>query len=256
MRRVLMVAVLAMVAIAQLGSSATASPPGAPESLRAEDRFLEVGPIVANFVQADFATYYSIEVTPVGAASDVKVVWRLEPPKADPKCNAFTQSASDRFAAVWKHNATDGCTHAHQEGPRGHAGRVMVTVGDGVMECRATYSGTVSGTGDDATCFNAALTAATLRIQSAVLYERDAIRELRAGRSARERIGLAVDNLTGALTLCAKGGAPSSVRPLIDQAIELDEAALRLPSSKGIVKLMDAIQLKEKAVKLLKAATS
>ncbi|MGH2934872.1 MAG: hypothetical protein ACRDL2_10235, partial [Gaiellaceae bacterium] len=103
----------------------------------------KVAPIAANFVQQDFATYYTAKATDPDGDS-LTYTWSLKPPKADPGCSMFASPSSTQ--AVWHHGDQHGCNHQIY-GPRGHPGIVTLKVTDGTFACTETYFGTLTGKG-------------------------------------------------------------------------------------------------------------
>jgi hypothetical protein len=115
-----------------------------------------ISPITAEFVQADFATTYTIEASArQGGALTFR--WALTPPAGDPTCTNFAPVNPPGVSpnrAVWHHNGdADGCSHSSQQtGARGHLGTVRVFVTNARWSCEATYLGTISGPGPKPTC--------------------------------------------------------------------------------------------------------
>jgi hypothetical protein len=107
---------------------------------------LTVSNISANFVQAEFATHYTVTAQSPGAALTYQ--WRLIPPTADPGCNHFSTTGN---TAVWHHGDQDGCNHNVQVA-QGHPGTVIVTVSNGGFSCTSTYFGTITGEGPVPQC--------------------------------------------------------------------------------------------------------
>lgn len=140
-----------------------------------------IDPIDAEFVQTEFATHYTVTMTPdtTTAPKSLIVTWTLALQLVDPAGapdpttpgsgaavdTACTNAGVGTSAPVqdtvplaeptstdtfrWTHpdpaNSTPpgtyGCNHAYQ-GPSGHQGLVTATVSDGVWTCTATYKGT------------------------------------------------------------------------------------------------------------------
>ena len=256
MHRVVAVAAFAVLALPALAPAGAAQVSAAPDVSRvAQVAPPKVGPIVATFKQADFATYYKIDVTPAPGAPKVTITWLLTPPKDDYGCRKFQQSATDPEEAVWKHGKGDGCNHAHQDGPRGHAGTVFVGIYDGVFHCTAIYLGTVSDTGDAPKCENAAIKDAIRSIESAISYEKIAISKMETDKVVFYELENARRELLDAKSAAVRGGAgPYAIR-LIGEAADMDAAADELPvnSWKEATKILRAaIKLKEKALTLLR----
>jgi hypothetical protein len=134
-----------------------------------------ITPITATFVQAEFATHYTVRLrSSAGNPTDrIEVRWTLAIACIDPGCpnkngtldhplpdrdagcnnhGVGTKRAYDqalfpgrRAEFVWHHGDFDGCNHA-KEGPRGHQGIITVAATDGRVQCTATYKGTVTST--------------------------------------------------------------------------------------------------------------
>ena len=117
---------------------------------RAADHEPVVSPITANFVSEQSETVYTITASDPDGDRLLRD-WKLTPPAADPTCNDFTFDSSTPNEAIWHHGNDNGCDHS-KEGPRGHLGTVTVAVSDEHWTCTASYFGTISGTGDPATC--------------------------------------------------------------------------------------------------------
>jgi len=233
MGRALLVGLAVAVLVAG-GASArgTKGPPPAPT----------VGPIVADFRQQDFATYDSIAVTPV-AGRNVRVSWWLHPPKVDPGCDKFRQSASDPDSAVWNHGDADGCDHSKMTAV-GHDGYVYVALSDGQWLCTAVYHGTNSGTGTPAVCHSALREAALNAITTAEFAELDA----RAGKEPDQKIAQSKTDLTRAIAKLDAYGTPAAgqAATALRRAVVLDKLARELPAQrKG--ELTKALALKDKA---------
>ena len=111
-----------------------------------------LSPIEGNFVQSEFATYYTAQAT--DPDNDLlNFTWSHQPPTEDPTCNKFEQldtPATNPNSARWKHGGeADGCSHtAQQSGPYGHLGRITVFVTDGHWNCSAQYYGSANVNGD------------------------------------------------------------------------------------------------------------
>ncbi len=255
MHRVASITALVVLAVAQIGLSVPAATAVSPAVSPAIDRpaAFDIGPIVATFKQEDFATYYTVAVTPAKGAPDVKIRWVLNPPIGNRGCRKFQESASNPSAAVWNHGSQDGCPHEQDE-PLGHPGTVSVYVRDGVFRCEATYFGTESGTGGEPECENTALGNATEHVFASLRNERFWIEEMKAGRDRRAIIQFAGFALAEAREWAVKGGAPTGVVALIDRAIQLDRTALSQPRAQVMRTLSAAIALKEQALRLLRAA--
>jgi hypothetical protein len=212
----------------------------------------KVEPIVANFKQEDFATYYTVDVTPAAGRPYVHVAWSLAPPKEDPGCKKFKTSATTQEAAVWNHGDEDGCDHTKM-GARGHMGTVHLLVTDGVFTCKSTYSGSISGTGAPVTCENVEIGYAIERVSVAAANENYAIDDIQKGRKWKDAIDLAKKQLEQGKEQALKGGAPEAVTKLIDEASAMDSTALGESGKKAIGTLEAAVKVKQKAIKLLKA---
>jgi hypothetical protein len=124
------------------------APVGATQGTETEPM---ISPLTATFVQAEFATHYSISaIDPDG--DRLTFEWTLEPPQLDPGCTNLGQlvyfdhgshgQASSEF--TWFHGDQHGCDHTKM-GPQGHLGFVDVVVRDGQWECKASYLGTEDG---------------------------------------------------------------------------------------------------------------
>jgi hypothetical protein len=215
----------------------------------------KLGPIVAVFKGADFATYYTVDVAPADGRKTHPVVWHLSPPKADPNCRKFRQSASNDERAVWNHGDEDGCDHTKM-GARGHPGTVTAQLLDGVFHCTESYDGSISGTGDAAKCVNYAIGDAEERVSTALGNEEDAIKAIGEGKPDsfwEGNITLARAQLKFGRGRAVAGGASEEITKLIDEAIDKDAAALKTTGKKSAADLEDAATLKRKALKLLRA---
>lgn len=166
-----------VVALLTFVSVAVASSAG--QSAQAESSPLGLSAVTAEFVQAEFATHYTVEA--VDLSGTPKYSWSLKlelvdrpgapdptnPGSAatvDPGCtnNLYGLSPSDTSHStefVWHHpdpqdSVPLGRYHCnHQlEGPSGHQGVVTVTVTQGTWVCTASYDGTNSGKGKAASC--------------------------------------------------------------------------------------------------------
>jgi uncharacterized repeat protein (TIGR01451 family) len=159
-----LVGCVALVVVVMLPVSGAAGAPGAS--------------ITAMFVQSEYATHYSVDVS--GFSAPVKVTWTLTltcidlgcpnptgtlvnpQPAVDSGCDnngVGTQSPYVQTLAsgatpefVWHHpSASDDptgtyhCDHA-EEGGHGHQGLITVVVDDGTTQCTSTYKGTGSST--------------------------------------------------------------------------------------------------------------
>ena len=247
MHRVVVIAAFAVLAFPVMAPAGAAQVSRAPDVSRvARVEPPTVGPIVATFKQADFATYYRLDVTPAPGAPDVRIRWDLVPPENHYGCQNFLQSETSPDAAVWNHGDGDGCDHT-KDGPRGHAGDVTVFISDGPFRCTARYSGTVSGTGDAPECSNVAISTASYLIFSAILDEKDAVWQMQKGIDRPGAIEAARKRLLQAKTNAIRGGAPKSAIALIDRAADLDSAALKQPRKQAIKTLRAAIELKQQA---------
>ncbi len=158
---------------------------------------VDLSPITAEFVQADRATHYSVTATGAPGAT-LRYAWFLElklvdpagsSPADDPTAHAAVDEGCDNEPLpggqlftkdtvvwtslganfTWHHGEVGsypgseyGCHHALQ-GPSGHQGVVMVTVGDGKWACTASYEGTNSGKGFFSDCFQARATGTVTR---------------------------------------------------------------------------------------------
>lgn len=114
----------------------------------------KVDPIRAVFVQAEFATDYSVHAAdPAGHPLTYR--WTLDPPRVDPHCNNLGHTTGTGRTFQWKHGDQHGCDH-RKEGPAGHQGVVHVAVSNGVWVCKASYAGTNTGVGaEKPTCSKA-----------------------------------------------------------------------------------------------------
>jgi hypothetical protein len=239
MRLVVALAAFVVLALPAAAAAGKVSPP-------------KIEPIVANFKQEDFATYYTVDVTPAAGRPKVHVIWSLTPPTADPGCKKFHTSATTQEAAVWNHGDEDGCDHT-QMGARGHMGTVHLLVTDDVFRCTATYSGSISGTGAPVACENEAIDDAIGRVSAATANENYAIDDIQHGRRWKDAVELAKSQLRQGKAIALKGGAPEEVAKLIDEASGMDSTALEESGKKAIGTLEAAVKVKQKAVKLLKA---
>ena len=99
----------------------------------------KVSPIRATFVEARETTFYRLTVrTP----EKVTYSWGLAAPKDDPSCNDF--EVLKPGLAAWHHGGDQGCSHASTQ----HEGTVSVVVSTPDWICRASFFGTLTGTGD------------------------------------------------------------------------------------------------------------
>jgi hypothetical protein len=218
----------------------------------------KVGPIVADFRQDDFATYYSIDATPA-PGEKLTFYWHLQPPSVDPKCNSFRQSATAEDHAVWKHGDEDGCDHAKM-GPRGHRGVVTVTISQGSWVCRASYSGTISGTGDAAECTEPRIVNTEGLMRVAILDEKEAADALAKSDKGTftHFLKAAIFHLDGIdRTLKAHKGTNADAKELrsdLDTALALDKSALDAPETTAKSDLEKAQAAKEAGLKLIPGA--
>ncbi len=211
-----------------------------------------VTPITADFRQPDFATYYTIDVTPSPNLPTRSVLWRLEAPGDDFYCNNFRKSASNQEAAVWNHGDEDDCDHELM-GSRGHDGIVEAYVIDDVFVCRVKYLGSVSGTGNAVECHNRALQRAMGRVRDALESASIAIRVMKDGRDAANVVKRAIKQLDVAKKNAIKGGSGGGVTGSIEDAIAKDTAALKQPRATAIQTLEAAGDSKRRAIRLLEA---
>ncbi len=211
-----------------------------------------ITPITADFRQPDFATYYTVDVTPNPNRPTRSVLWRLIPPEDEQYCTNFRRSASNQEAAVWNHGDEDGCDHELM-GPRGHDGIVEVYVFDGVFGCRVKYLGSVSGTGNAVECENLALYRAMGRVRDALESASIAIRVMKDGRDAANVVKRAIKQLDVAKKNAIKGGSGGDVTGSIEDAIAKDTAALKQPRATAIQTLEAAGDSKRRAIRLLEA---
>ncbi|MFI5041416.1 MAG: hypothetical protein ACHQNA_06145, partial [Acidimicrobiales bacterium] len=111
---------------------------------------LVTGPLLVRFVQAEFATHYTV------VASDrdgypLTYTWTLDPPAVDLPCNNHGVLHSSTAEFIWHHGDQDDCNH-NVQGPTGHKGSVGVVVSDGHWTCEGSYFGTEGSNGSpDAT---------------------------------------------------------------------------------------------------------
>jgi hypothetical protein len=136
---------------------------------------LTMGPVQANFNQAVFGTLYTVNPTelagrPIGYSWQLalKLVDQAGAPSpdqtgsgagVDPGCNNNNVLAGTAAQFIWYHpdavNSTPpGAYHCNHflMGPKGHQGRITVTVSDGLWACTAHYDGTLTGAGPPAIC--------------------------------------------------------------------------------------------------------
>ncbi|GEM_PF-1068334 len=130
---------------------------------------VSLSPITATFVQAQFATHYTV-IASDAAGHSLSYKWSLnlqlvdKAGAADPNspgsraavdsaCNNHSKLTSSALTFVWQHgDASPGsCDHSRM-GPSGHQGRVTLVVSDGVWSCTASYNGTNTGVGTGSTC--------------------------------------------------------------------------------------------------------
>ena len=136
---------------------------------------LTMGPISANFIQLQFATFYSVNPKEV-AALPLKYAWKLSLQLVDPAgapnpgepgsgagvdtgCTNNGVLTANSPGFVWHHpdaanSNPPGVYHCNHQlmGPSGHEGLISVTVSDGKWACTATYGGTNTGVGGPAAC--------------------------------------------------------------------------------------------------------
>ena len=101
----------------------------------------KVSPVSATFIEAQRATFYTINVTDPAEAPTY--TWRLQTPPGNPTCNNFHQLANQPNEAVWHHANTDGCTHNGNQ----HLGTVFVTITTATWRCTASFFGTLTQKG-------------------------------------------------------------------------------------------------------------
>lgn len=217
----------------------------------------KVGPIVADFRPDDFATYYSIDATPA-PGEKLTFYWHLQPPSVDPKCNSFRQSATAEDHAVWKHGDEDGCDHTKM-GPHGHRGVVTVTVSQGSWVCHASYSGTISGTGDAAVCTQPLIENTEGLMRVAILDEDEASTALANNDKGtfRHFLKAAIFHLEGIDRIMkAHKGTNADAKELqsdLDTALGLDNSALDESDAAAKRNLEKALAAKKAGLKLIPA---
>ena len=236
------VAMLALV----IPSAASAGPPPPPKVV-----------LTADFRSQDFATYYSIAVTPANKAH--VTFWTLTPPAVDPGCKLFAKSASTQDSAVWKHGDEDGCDHTKM-GPEGHQGVVTATVSDGTYACTASYPGTVSGPAPPATCTSLDIHRVIGRVLSEIADEvhavdmiqhpdKKAVNPWQDWLHAGTPAGHDFSDLEHSVLPVPAGAAAH-----LHRAATLDKLALEIPA-KAVSQIHKATAEKRAAVAMLEAIT-
>lgn len=128
-----------------------------------------LSPITATFVQAEFATHYTMHASDT-AGRHLTYSWTLKLMLVDAAgaldaaspgshaavdlgCNNHGKLTSSALTFVWQHGdaSLGGCDHSKM-GPSGHQGRITLVVSDGVWSCTASYNGTNTGVGGGPTC--------------------------------------------------------------------------------------------------------
>jgi len=149
----------------------TSTPAPTPQPNRVVESKPDMGPIEANFEQAQFLTTYSVNAEPLQAQNPfgkpVAYAWSLKlecvdagcprspGPKVDSRCNNLGKTTSTNPEFIWHHGETETqgrCNHTMQ-GPSGHQGVVTLTIENTSWVCRLEYKGTNSGKGSEAVCF-------------------------------------------------------------------------------------------------------
>jgi hypothetical protein len=225
----------AVLAVGGAAASGQKGPPPKPE----------VGPIVADFRQQDFATYYSIDVKPV-AGRKVHVLWTFDPPRNDPRCNKFQQSATDQYSAVWKHGDEDGCDHSKMTSV-GHNGEIFVYVTDGQWHCNGRYRGTNSGAGKPAKCRSQLSSNVLAAIGDALSDELQA----KDGKDVDANLALSERWLDHAIARLGEFSDPEAAEAAahLRRAKVLDRLAREIPAKRA-GELDKAMKLKRDAIEL------
>lgn len=205
---------------------------GAAAARRNLPRPPQVSPIKADFREAAFATYYTVEVKTFPGRT-VNVIWNLKAPRIDPACRDFFEpSDSDDNVAVWKHGDADGCDHTKM-GPRGHLGTVSVTVSDGVYRCHALYRGTISGKGSEPKCETEHHDSAVRFTTGAMGSEENALKA-EDSDAVRQELADSQNQLDYAIKEVAAFDGVTAAKALahLRRAKTLDRLALQVPSKR------------------------
>jgi hypothetical protein len=193
-----------------------------------------MAPIEAKFVDAEFATHYTVEAQDLDS-KPIRYRWSLELELVDP-AGAKNPGVADSAAAidlacdnhkkftgtgdefVYRHGdpPRDNCNHATM-GPKGHQASVIVVVTDGKWECVAEYAGTNDGRGKAAKCRKedalapGKLRSAISKLQESLRAERAALEDLKASpprlRPAYDKINDGRLKYYAAEDLAREGGA-------------------------------------------------
>jgi hypothetical protein len=142
-------AIVAIVLAVVLSSGGKSKPAVAPATTAATTTTAAISvpaapklsPVSATFVEAQRATFYTINVTDPNESATYS--WRLQTPPGNPTCNNFHQLANQPNEAVWHHANTDGCTHNGTQ----HLGTVYVTITTAHWRCTASFFGTLTHKG-------------------------------------------------------------------------------------------------------------
>jgi hypothetical protein len=239
--RLRLVVACALLAVTAVAGSASARPSAVPPPPK-------VSAIAADFRQADFATYYRVDVTP-GAGGPVTYSWRLKAPRDDLRCAKFEQSKTDADHAVWHHGDADGCDHSKM-GPKGHAGRVTAVVIDRFYICLVDYYGTESGTGPAADCRSHRKVAANFDTEQAINAEHGA--RFASGAEMKAKLDKAAEWIDKAVDALSKFDQPEAAEAAakLKRAKVLDKLAEEIPSKKDD-QLKKAAELKRQAQALI-----